>query len=184
MNSYEYHVKTSLSLTHKYFKNSNNDKTRTTLTFFRKWKTPTPSPSRLHRPWPPPADFLSPLIFRKLGSLKQGPHNYPLKHWAVLTSWNLESCWQPQGWGTSTDSTGLACPGDVKDWDHGWPPLHVDAWMSVPPAAAFDQLTSRLHLSLALPGLMEIKRTSICFVFIFSKSSHFFCLFWALFWYN
>ena len=63
-----------------------------------------------------------------------------------------------------------------------WPPLHVDAWMSVPPAAAFDQLTSRLHLSLALPGLMEIKRTSICFVFIFSKRSHFFCLFWALFW--
>ena len=51
-----------------------------------------------------------------------------------LTSHLLESCCQPQGRGTSTDSNG---PGDEEDWDDG-APLHVVAWMGDPPGDEED----------------------------------------------
>ena len=49
--------------------NSNKDKVGVTFTFQWKWKIPLTAPSRLRRPWAPPADSFVPLV---LGDRRAG----------------------------------------------------------------------------------------------------------------
>ena len=88
-----------------------------------------PPPSRLHRPWAPPADFvpldLQQIPFPQAGSTQLPPD--PLGRGRCINLTQSESCWQPQGRGTPTDSTD---PGDEEDWDKvDHPSMVIFGWM-------------------------------------------------------
>ena len=129
-------------------------------------KKPKPPTSRLHRPWIPPADLLSPRSSENRLPSGRVHTTTPWPTWAgplrqPHTFWNPAGNHRAGVPPVSTNSTGqwtwLSGPGDEEDCEH------VDHPSMYPSLDECPSLTSTCHLplSLAPPALMVIERSDV-----------------------